>query len=308
MRLSMRALVASFVLLVTPVGRAEDRRVAADRTLKTSDGVTLHYQDLGPLEGVPPLVFIPGWRLTCHVWRQQAEWFSRSHRVVVIDPRSQGESQTAAEGNTPERRARDLRELCERAGLAGAVLVGWSQGVQDVAAYVDQFGVGALTGLVLVDSPVSAGPEEIVLHPEFSQTVLRMMGVYAAHPKEYSEGMMASLFHKSPPAAELERLVSDSLRTPTSTGLAMLVADLFAVDRRPALSRFARPTLVIASAESPLLAAQEQMASRLPDARLEKVADAGHAVFLDQPERFQHLLEDFLSGLPKRPSGEEKRK
>jgi len=89
--------------------------------------------------------------------------------------------------------------------------------------------------------------------------------------------------------------VSDSLKTPTDTGIAMLVADLFGSDRRPSIAKFSRPTLVIAAADSPLLAAQRDMATRLHDGRLEIVQDAGHAIFADQPDRFNQLVARFLS-------------
>jgi non-heme chloroperoxidase len=53
---------------------------------------------------------------------------------------------------------------------------------------------------------------------------------------------------------------------------------------------------VIASAGSPLLEAQKEMAGEIPEARLVLVEGAGHAVFIDDPEKFDaalsHLLQD----------------
>ena len=68
--------------------------------------------------------------------------------------------------------------------------------------------------------------------------------------------------------------------------MAMLVMDIFGVDRRPALKKIDRPTLVIASADSPLLDVEKEMADAIPGARWVVVQDAGHAVFIDQPEKF----------------------
>ena len=39
------------------------------------------------------------------------------------------------------------------------------------------------------------------------------------------------------------------------------------------------------------------MAAAIPHARLEVIAQAGHAVFIDQPERFAAALARFLDGL-----------
>lgn len=283
------------VLLAALVSHAADLPAVKDAFFTTGSDIRIHYLDAGPRDESPLLLFIPGWRLTASVWARQIAYFSKSRRVIAIDPRSQGESSKVSDGNTPEDRARDLHELVDRLQLSRVVLVGWSQGVQDVAAYADQFGSDRVAGFVLVDSPVAAGPADIELNKESSKAELNLINIYANHPREYSEGMMASIFNKRPPKADFDRLVSDSLKTPTNTGVAMLVTDLFGSDRRAALAKFTRPTLVIAAAGSPLLAAQEEMAKRLPDGRFEIVQDAGHAIFADQPDRFNQLLARFLS-------------
>jgi pimeloyl-ACP methyl ester carboxylesterase len=40
------------------------------------------------------------------IWRQQVNAFSKTHRVIAIDPRSQGESTKTTTGNTPKTRVR----------------------------------------------------------------------------------------------------------------------------------------------------------------------------------------------------------
>jgi pimeloyl-ACP methyl ester carboxylesterase len=86
--------------------------------------------------------------------------------VIAIDPRSQGPSIKTTEGNIPETRAKDLHEVLANLGVSRAVLVGWSQGAQDVASYIQQFGTKSLAGAIFVDSPVSIGPAEIERHKE----------------------------------------------------------------------------------------------------------------------------------------------
>jgi len=69
------------------------------------------------------------------------------------------------------------------------------------------------------------------------------------------------------------------------------------VNRTTALKKIDCPTLVIASAKSNELARQQAGVSQIPHARLEKVEDAAHAVFLDQPVRFDELVEKFVKDL-----------
>ncbi len=269
----------------------------SDGFATTKLGVRIHYLQAGRRTEAPALILIPGWRLPAWLWREQLQRFSSVTRVFAIDPRSQGESSSTADDNTPETRASDLHDALESLGVARYVLVGWSQGAQDVAAYVKQFGTDSIAGIVFVDSPVSAGAAEVVLRPPFAQAILSQITVYAAHPKEFTEGMVGSLFLKPHPELDVQAVVTSALRTPTNTGIAMLVTDLFGVDRRPALPTINKPTLVIASAASPLLAAQREMASAVPGAKLIVVAGAGHAVFIDQPGQFDEALEAFMRTL-----------
>ena len=261
------------------------------------DGARIHYVEGGANHGTT-LLFIPGWTMDASVWREQLEHFAPKHRVIAIDPRSQGESSKTPDGNTPEQRARDLEVLMRQLKLEHVMLVGWSQGVQDVAAYVSQFGTHRLDGIVLVDAAVSAGPDFQRIQPNAARTILGNMAIYAAQPRAYLKGMMQAIFRKPLGANQMKRMVDGSLRTPTSTGIAMLTMDMFAVDRRSALAKFDKPTLIVAAGTSFELADQRAEAKRMPDARVVVIPDAGHAVFHDQPAAFDRALRDFLAGLP----------
>src|SRR6266513_5566674 len=114
----------------------------------------------------PTLVFIHGWSTSADIWRQQIDRFAPNHRVIAFDPRSQGQSTITTSGNTPEMRAQDLHNLLERLDAPRSVLIGWSQGVEDLAAYVERYGTHDLAGLVLVDAAVSDGADGIATHPE----------------------------------------------------------------------------------------------------------------------------------------------
>jgi len=70
------------------------------------------------------------------------------------------------------------------------------------------------------------------------------------------------------------------------------------VNRTPALKKIDCPTLIIASAKSDELARQQAAATQIPRARLEKVEGAAHAVFVDQPDRFDELLKNCVARLP----------
>jgi microsomal epoxide hydrolase len=217
--------------------------------------------------------------------------------VVAIDSRSQGGSTVVQQGNAPEDRAGDIDAVIHALKLQQVLLVGWSQGAQDVAAYVGRYGTASLSGVVLVDSPVSAGPDDVALNPGFIKVIAGGMGVYARHPAEYTDGMMHSIISALAPAQTFTDLDAAAALTPVDVGISMLAQDLLAVDRRPDLQKFDKPTLVIASGQSPLLENQRDMAKVLPHGRFVAVDHAAHAVFFDQPQRFEALVDDFAAGL-----------
>jgi non-heme chloroperoxidase len=272
-----------------------------DGNITTSDGIRIHYLSNGEKNAHSPMIFIPGWSFTSQIWQTQLEHFAKNRRVIAIDPRSQGDSTKTDGDNTPEARARDLREIIQQLELKNVVLVGWSQGVQDVAAYVEQFGTDSIAGFVLVDSPFSSGPAEFKLHPQFSERLFELMAICSAHPKEYYAGMIKSITKHEISPEQLRQLTTNSEKMSTTSGLAMLVTDLFTVDRRAVLKKLSKPTLIIASAESKELESQREMQRSIPNAQFEVVSEADHAVFIDQPKKFNNLIDMFLEKLESQP-------
>src|SRR5436190_22360317 len=275
----------------SPSGGVRERKVDA------GEGVSLRAVEAGQAGPRPTLVFVPGWSTGADIWRQQIDRFVPNYRVIAFDPRSQGQSTITTSGNTPEMRAQDLHKLLEQLDARRPVLVGWSQGVQDLAAYIEGHGTHDLAGLVLVDAAVSDGADGIVARAQESAAQLRMLALYQAHQPEYLRGMMDAIISKPQSDGTIDGLVATGMKTPPSIGTGMLVADLFGVNRTAALKKIDCPTLIIASAKSDELARQQAGAGQIPHARFEKIEDTAHAVFLDQAERFDELLEKFVNDL-----------
>jgi len=290
--LAVFALVASLCAASGQVAPAADQ--GHDGYFTTDDGARIHYLQAGTGK-TPALVLIPGWTLTASLWKEQLQRFSKDRQVIAIDSRSQGASSIMQTGNTPERRAQDLHELMASLHIDRLVLVGWSQGAQDVAAYIQQFGTDSLAGIAFVDSPVSAGTNELDIRKPFSKAILSGLSVYASQPADYSAGMVRSIFKRTHPAAVIDAVIAQAQHTPPAIGTAMLVSDIFGADRRPALQKIDCPTWVIASADSPLLDAQKDMAGHIRGAHLVVVPNVGHAVFVDDPQTFDKAMGELLA-------------
>jgi len=279
------------------VVRADSPSGLRERKVDVGEGVSLRVIEAGQPGQGPTLVFIPGWSTGADIWRQQIDRFAPTHRVIAFDPRSQGQSTMTTSGNTPEMRAQDLHNLLERLDARHPVLIGWSQGVEDLTAYIERYGTHDLAGLVLVDAAVADGADGIAARPQEAAVQFKMPAVYQAHQEEYLRGMMRAIISKPQQDGTIDRLIATGMKTAPTVGTAMLVADLFGMNRTAALKKIDCPTLIIASAKSDELARQQAGANQTPHARFEKVEDAAHAVFLDQPERFDELLEKFVKDL-----------
>jgi pimeloyl-ACP methyl ester carboxylesterase len=64
------------------------------------------------------------------------------------------------------------------------------------------------------------------------------------------------------------------------------------------LAKINRPALVVA-AQSPFVSGYQRMQREIPGARIEIFEGAGHALFVDDPERFNSLLDAFLTSMPR---------
>lgn len=267
----------------------------------TADGASIHYLEAGPATrpaGQPSLLFVPGWTMTAEIWEKQIARFSRSHRVVAVDPRSQGLSSKTADLNHPAARAADLKRVVQYLELAPVVLVGWSMGVTELASYVDQFGTAGVAGLVLVDG--IAGSD---FDPNVTPMMFKFAASFGTDRRARTEGFVKGMY-RSPDvladAAYLQRVTDASLQTPTNSALALFLG-AFTADYRPALKKIDKPTLiVVAGGENPWRPKYEEMQQLVPGSRLEAIDGAGHALFVDQPERFNTLVAGFLAALPER--------
>jgi non-heme chloroperoxidase len=290
----MRTRLAVILLCILSVPSMIAQAVTAQSTksdfFKTSDGIRIHYFEAGSGR---PVVFIPGWTMPAWIWQKQIDEFSRHYHVVAVDPRSQGESDQPTYGHLPETRARDYKELVDHLGLKHPVLVGWSMACGELVKYAEQFGTDNLGGLVLVD-----GLLQDKLSPELSAYVMGWMNLLQQDRQKQVDGFVRSMYKKPQPEDYLKRVMHASTQVPADTA-AVLIYNMIAVkDFSPGLARVNRPMLFMYQPNSQETA--DYLKLKLGDkVRLERFDGDGHALFVDDPEKFNHVLEEFLQGVPK---------
>lgn len=263
----------------------------------TSDGVKLHYLEAGT---GATIVFVPGILFPAEIWEPQLAHFAATYRVVALDPRSQGRSEKTTEGHHLVRRGKDIGELIEHLGVAPAVVVGWSLGVLEILTYAREFGTDPFRGIVLVDMYFGVDEELGEQHPYESGWRPWIAGLQLDRQNWTREWVRGS-FRSEQSDEYIDGMTQMVMATPTNTAVTLLSNLMLMEERdwRPILDELDRPVLFVASAQ-PWAVAEAKMAhERWPEMRVEVFEDTGHVLFVDKPERFNRVLEEFLATLPK---------
>ncbi len=257
---------------------------AADAAFTTSDGVRLHVIEAGP-RSAPTLLFVPGWTMPAWIFGPQIQYFSRQYHVVALDPRGQGDSEIAPSGYDHLRRGQDIAELIAGLGGQPVLLVGWSLGVLDSLAYVQQYGDTKLAGLVLIDNSVGEDPP-----PQASRLPGRR-GPRLAREAQMRQ-FVQSMFSRSPGETYLARLTETALRTPPEVAAQLSSYPVPRTYWRDAIYSVRHPILYVVR---PRFAGQAaNLTARHPMAEAELFPEAGHALFIDEAARFNALLQSFI--------------
>jgi non-heme chloroperoxidase len=285
----MRNSLTLILLCILTAPSAKAQR-AKSNFFTTSDGTRIHYLEAG---GGRPIVFIPGWTMPAWIWEKQIDELSKAYHVIAVDPRSQGESDKPLYGHLPETRARDYRELVDQLALKQPVLVGWSMACGELMKYVEQFGAGNLGGLVLVDGFLSDKPS-----PEMFAAMSGWMNQLQQDRRKQADGFVRSMFRKPQTEDFFERLIDASIQVPADTAVVLIYNMIAVKDFSGAFSRMDRPVLFAYQPETRQSA--DFLKSKLGDkVRLERFDGDGHALFVDEPEKFNRVLEAFVQTLPK---------
>lgn len=291
MRLWSICVVAALILALTPFSAfAEADPELVSKHFQTSDGVELHYLEAG--SGLP-LVFVPGWTMPAEIWDPQLKHFATSHRVVGLDPRSQGRSERPTDGHYLSRRGQDIGDLIAHLDAGPVVVVGWSLAVLEILTYAQEVGTESLRAAVLVDMFIGRdlGPNE--QHPLAAPWLTPLQ----TNRAEFTDAFVRGMFRVEHSDEYIQGIVKAALVTPTNTAVTLVtnVYPLGVGDWRPALDALDRSLMYVVTAGNSGRA--QMVRERRPDARVEVIDGAGHALFVDQPAQFNRVLEEFLASV-----------
>ncbi len=255
------------------------------RRFQTSDGVFLSAIESGSADAALTIALIPGWCMPAWLFNEQIAALGQHHCVAALDPRGQGDSDVPATGYDFECRAADIHEFLRP--YQNVLLVGWSLGALEVLEYTHRYGEDKLAGMVLVDSSVGELPV-----PPPGGTFLQSL---REDRDSVLDGFVREMYATPRSESEISVLLKDVKRMSLENSIALLSSGIPREHWKECAHAFKKPLLYVVTPQF------EEQAHNLeknrPGTRVEVFSDAGHALFVDEPERFNALILDFAESV-----------
>lgn len=287
-------------------------RIGGCMAQATNDGVSIHYRREGSGEAV---VFLQGLGYGRWMWRWQRDAVTPNYQAILPDNRGTGRSDTPGIpglvrklpgklrrpllalrfGYTIEDMAADLEAVLADAGVRNVHLVGASMGGMIALQYALEY--RRASSLTLVAT--TPGGELAAPIPEETRDVIFDVPA-EANERETIRHRMRPAFNdrftnRNPHLMDqiiewrLEQDADDVAREAQAIGAS-------AFDVADQLGRISQPTLIIHGTDDRVVPVDNGrlLHQRLPDNRLELIDGGSHLVFIEDADRVNTLLLDFL--------------
>ncbi len=262
------------------------------------DGADIYYETYG--DG-PPVMLVAGLGGAGSYWQPQIGPLSRHFKVIVHDHRGTGASTHQKMKYSVERMAADTLGIMDALHIDSAHLVGHSTG-------------GAIGQIIGIENPKRL--RSIVMYAswtkadeyfrrvfEIRKAIVLQQGAMAymratpvfLHPDWWINANKAAL-----EAAEQKGLAA----FPPAEIVASRIDAIVDFDRTADLGRITTPTLVLCARDDRLTPAyfSEELAAKIPGARLTITLKGGHAHSQTMPDEFNRIVTEYLLEMERQSS------
>jgi pimeloyl-ACP methyl ester carboxylesterase len=280
-----RIIVACVLLFVALCGSAAARK---DDSTISADGVPIQYTVEG--KGEPALVFIHCWCCDRSYWKDQVPFFAKKYTVVTIDLAGHGESGLGRSEWTVESFARDVAAVVDTLRLERTILVGHSMGGSVALEAARALGERVI-GIVGVDNFQDLSQK--LAAEQRAQFLSQFERDFPAMTESFVRGMF-------PAGADSElvaAVAADMACAPPAVGVGAM-RGLLAYDPAPALAAISSPIRNINSDRWPTNVEGNRSLCHDYDAKI--MAGYGHFLHMENPARFNELLQETIDGILKK--------
>lgn len=244
-----------------------------------------------------PVLLIHGFPLCRRMWQPQVAALSEAgYRVICPDLPGFGENPLSGRSPSMSTYADAVIALLDQLGIDKAVVGGMSMGGYVLLNLLERYPerlTGALFLMTRAAADDAAGKEKrTLLASQVSEGNLTVV------PDAFTQVLFAPDTPQKKP--ELVAKVRQWMGSTSKEGVAAgLLAMRDRDDSVAKLSGFALPALVVGAEHDSAVPLEHSrlLAEKLPGAELKVIPGAGHMANLEQPEMFNRVLLEFLSGL-----------
>lgn len=251
-----------------------------------ANGIDVHYIRTGGDK--PPVVLLHGLMLNGACWTPLAQALEKDYDVIMPDARGHGHSSVPDHGYSYDNLATDVVSLIPALGLATPVLLGHSMGGM-TAAVVANRKPKRLRGLILAD-PTFLTPQR--QHEVHQSDITDQHRRILNQPKDdYLAEVRARHSRRSPEVIELFA----QARFQTSVHAFEILAPPNP-DYVQLITTLDVPSLLVVGDVGSVVTAEmaAELAGLNQHLQILQIAEAGHGVPYDQPERFSVVVQAFL--------------
>ncbi len=231
------------------------------------------------------VVMLHGWCLNRTLWTYAEEALGPNFDVIVPDLAGFGLSGGLGGPYTFERHAEDVGALLAELNLKGVVLIGFAFGAAvsfELASSSDR-----IAGIVAVGTPAKE-----------NSPYDRMPKAMRRDWPDFCRRSAKALFHN--PQSEATLAWVESMFRGTRLPVAIeTVGLLAALDPVPLAAKVKVPQLFVHATNDQVAprAIGDACVAKAPKARVEMIENCGHAIVLDQKERFHDVARSFLQSI-----------
>jgi pimeloyl-ACP methyl ester carboxylesterase len=255
--------------------------------------IQVSYLEAGSATGVP-LIFIHGFPFNKGMWEKQLHALRGNYRIIAYDVRGHGDTEAETSSFSISQFADDLFDLMDALRIDKAIVAGLSMGGY-IALNAIQKQPARFTGLLLCDTQCAADSDEARGKRMKTIDFIKRNGL-----TDYAQESLKNLFAP----ASLEKKMNEVLlieETILKSDPANVCKTLQALaDRKEtcsSLSKIKIPVAILVGQEDKVTTpeAAKKMHESIEGSTLHIIEDAGHLSNLENLEKFNECVEEFLS-------------